>query len=492
MSPIIQIALVLLLFAALYFIIRLKKRLWYAHYLMRIREHERQTVVNFLNEIGGRITKRLELDKTLEMVVDFCIKATKADAGAIFLRDSTDPDVLQARVVQGLFPPLHEVRTDKLISRRKFVAEYVKKEKLGIGEGIIGTVAKTGETVLIRDASSDPRVPRSAGDIVPLRDLILAPLAVRGEVLGVLVLINKRDENRPQSTFDEVDRDLVTALADQASVTLDIVRLYEEFAAKQRLEQELRVAHEFQERLLPSEMPQLDEVEVFGLSQPALEVGGDYFDFIEVDADHLGVVVGDVAGKGIPGALVMATLRSILRAEAPGRHSPRHVLRRVNALITRDVKENIFISATYGILNLRTGQFRFCRAGHEPLMCCRAEESQLVHYEPDGIVLGMVEGELFDRLEEREIDLKSAGTVVLYTDGVPEAMNPQAEEYGQKRFEQVVRNCASEGPRVIIDAVLRDIGQFTRGIPQHDDITLVVLRWKDRPGREEAIRSAVG
>ncbi|MCB2154473.1 SpoIIE family protein phosphatase [bacterium] len=470
------IPVVLLCFAAgITYIVKLKRRLWFANYQIQNRDRERHTVFSFLNEIGERITKRVDLEETFELVVDFCMNATKADAGAIFVKDDDDDKIIQARVVQGLFPPLHETTTDKLISKRKYLADYVKKEKLRVGEGVIGLVAQTGEAILIPDASTDKRVPKSAGEIVRLEGLILAPLVVRGVVLGVLVLINKREDGQ---TFNEVDRDLVTALADQAAVTLDIVRLYEELAEKQRLEQELKIAHDFQALLLPREMPKLPEAVIHGFSQPALEVGGDYFDFVEVDEEHLGVVIGDVSGKGIPGALVMATLRSTLRAEAPGDLSPRAVLSRVNEHIMRDTKENVFITVTYGILNRTTGSFRFARAGHEPTITVSPEDSTVKLYSPNGIVLGLVTGDAFEITEEEEISAKDAGIVVLYTDGVPEAMNEQREEYGEKRFQSVLQRSAGTSPQQLIGNVMEDIGRFTGGIPQHDDITLVVMQWR--------------
>jgi sigma-B regulation protein RsbU (phosphoserine phosphatase) len=229
-------------------------------------------------------------------------------------------------------------------------------------------------------------------------------------------------------------------------------------------------------------MPDLPEIAVHGTSDPALEVGGDYFDFIHVDDDHLGIVVGDVSGKGIPGALVMATLRSALRAEARGELSPKAVLQRVNSLVTRDTKEGIFVSVTYGILDRRTGKFRYARAGHEPLICCHEREARLTTHEPPGMVLGMLEGEVFDLLEEQEEDISKCGTAVLYTDGVPEAMNADAEEYGVERFHEVLVKNAGKDPEEISARVLEDIRQFSEGIPQHDDITLVVLRWRGQGG----------
>lgn len=456
----------------------LSRQLWQARWHVRNRDWERQTVFGFLNEIGAHFTSRLNQEDTLELVVDFSLKATKADAGGIFTISGKQRDVLVPRVIKGLFPPLHEVSTDKLASKRKYLEDFVKKEKLNIGEGIIGLVARTGEALLIPDAKADPRVPKSASDLVELDGLILAPLKIQGEVQGVIVVMNKRDRNAPTATFDEADLNLMRALGDQAAITLHMVRLYEEVTQKQRIEQELRIAQEFQRQLLPQEMPKVAELDIAGASASALEVGGDYFDFIDIDQDHLGVVVADVSGKGIPGALVMALLRSALRAEARGDLSPREVLRRVNAIVTRDTKPGTFVSATYGIIDRRTGRFRYSRAGHEPLLCMGANGAKPTSHEPAGMVLGMVEGELFDLLEEGEVDLRTCGTVVLYTDGVPEAMNGAREEYGVERFEGILSGKKETPPDGIVRAVLDDISRFSEGLPQHDDITLVVLRWK--------------
>jgi len=475
----VESLLIFILFVAIagavFEIVRLRQRLADARLANENHERERRTVFQFLNRIGEDITRKVEVEATLNLVVEFCMEATSADAGAIFVKDDETPEILQARVVQGLFPPLHEVSSDKLLSKRRFLAEYVKREKLRVGEGVIGQVAQSGQTLLIPDASADERVPKSAGELVPLEGLILAPLAVRGAVQGVLVLINKRVEG---VTFDEMDRDLVTALANQAAVTLDIVRLYQALSEKQRLEQELLVAQEFQALLLPQETPDLAELEVAGHSQAALEVGGDYFDYIPVGERKLGLAIGDVAGKGIPGALVMATLRACLRAEARGDASPRSVLSRVNRQLLMDTKENIFVSLLYGIIDLDAGTFRFARAGHEPAVTCSPEERRIRTHLPDGMVVGMTTGPAFDLLAEEEIDLKRAGLVVLNTDGVTEAMNGNYEEFGEDRFHRaVVERCQEPAPDVI-EGVLDDIASFTRGIPQHDDITLVVMRWR--------------
>lgn len=470
------VILLLLLLTAVFVIARRQRmKLWQLQESVAQREREKQAVFDFLNRFGERLTRSLDQEKALALVVDFLQEATKADAGAVFLREKDDPKTLRPVVVQGMFPPLHKVSTGgKLLAKRKFIADKVRRDSVTVGEGIVGLVAEQGKTLLIRDAEHDARVPKDASDIVPIRDLILAPLMVREEVLGVLVLVNKRED----APFNDNDESLVTAVGDQAAATLDLVRLYGMLADKQRMEQELRLARTFQEMLLPRTVPQIDKAEVAGFSRPALEVGGDYYDYIEVDKDHLGIVIADVSGKGIPGALVVASVRATLQAEARGDLSPKSVLRRVNERALRDTKQGVFITMTYGILNIHTGTFRFCRAGQEPTICCRDENSIPMLHEPPGIALGLVGGDAFEFSEEEVISLREEGTAVLYTDGVVEAMDNDQQEYGQARLHSVIQAHAAESPARIVDEIVRDIELFSEGREQHDDITIVVLQWK--------------
>ncbi|MDX1972060.1 MAG: GAF domain-containing SpoIIE family protein phosphatase [Candidatus Sumerlaeia bacterium] len=475
--PFLQLLFLLTLVGFGFWVFQLKKRLYECYVFVQNREREREMTFSFLNQIGENINADHDLETTFSLVLDFCRMATKADAGSIWVRDPEDKTILRPVVVQGLFPPLHEVSSEKLYSKRKYVSELVKKETVRLGEGIIGLVAEKGESLLIPHAKQDFRVPKSSGEIVPLEGLILVPLVIQKEVEGVLVLINKRDERNPEETFDEVDLDLVSALADQAAVTLNLVKLYEQVAEKQRIEQELRLATEFQQLLLPQKFPEYSEVALGGMSQPALEVGGDYYDFLPINDHYLGFVIADVSGKGIPGALVMATLRSTLRAEARNGASPKEVLCHVNALLVQDTKENVFVSVLYGILDVYTGRVTYCRAGHEPLIVLNTEQSSIRDYEPEGMVVGMVDNDLFSFLEEHTIQLQRGETLVLYTDGVTEALNEAGEEFGMERFHNSLRQLGDSTPQEMVDSLEQQIRTFSGGRDQHDDITLVLLTW---------------
>jgi sigma-B regulation protein RsbU (phosphoserine phosphatase) len=443
---------------------------------------ERKTVFLFLNNLGERLTtSNIALEPALEIITDFIVEVTGAEAGAAFLLDPQD-GCLSARVVHGMFPPLMPT-TGYVLTKQKYLTERVKREKVPLGQGIIGEAAATGIPVLVSDAQNDPRVPKSALEFLTIQSIMVAPLKARGKISGVLAVVNKRNA----TAFTGEDLDLLLSLSDQAASTVELVKLYDELSEKQRMEQELRVAHDFQRMLLPRECPAIQGFEIAAFSAPAQEVGGDYYDFFYVDEDrrYLGVVIADVSGKGIPGALIMSMVRSTLRAEARASLSPREVLIRANERAYSDTKENVFITMTYGILDTHLRVFRFARAGHEPLVTLKRESENVRLTSPDGIALGMVGNDMFGMIEETTMHLDEGDMALMYTDGVVEAMDDKTNEYGQKRFFDFVISNRDLSPTEIIEKTLVDIESFTRGHPQHDDITLVAIKVVGKAARSQ-------
>jgi phosphoserine phosphatase RsbU/P len=450
-------------------------------------DREKRAIFQFLNALGERLTNtNISLDPALDVITEFIVDATEAEAGATFLLDNHD-NHLSARVVQGMFPPLMPT-TGYVLTKQKYLSERVKRERIPLGEGIIGEAAARAEALLVTDAENDPRVPNTALDYLTIRSIMVAPLRARERVSGVLAVVNRRGG----SVFGDEDLELLKSLADQAASTVELVKLHSEVAEKQRIEQELRVAHDFQKMLLPASCPQVEGFEIAAFSAPALEVGGDYYDFFFIDDEkrYLGIAIADVSGKGIPGALIMSMVRCTMRAEARGNLSPKDVLMRANEGVYADTKENVFITMTYGILDTREGTIRFARAGHEPLVTVKSD-SRVRLSSPEGIALGMVSNEMFDVVQETVLQLDTGDVAVLYTDGVIEAMDEQANEYGQQRFFDFVAANRELPPQEIIEKTLADIEDFTHGYPQHDDITMMAIKVQDRTAQVQASLGAL-
>lgn len=448
-------------------------------------QKEKESVINLMDNIGERMTSKIDLNETLEVIAQYVVDATRAESGAIFLINDQE-QTLRAEVVVGLFPPLFE-DSDIPAAKHKYLAENIRNHKIKIGEGIIGLVARQDEPLLITDAEADPRVPRAASQLFPIHSMVLCPLRVRGRNLGVLVIVNKQGG----AIFDSRDTFLLNGLADQAAVTVELVKLHAVLADQQRLEQELEIARGFQGMLLPKQCPKIPGYEFSALSNAALVVGGDFYDFFPVSPDHLGIVIGDVSGKGIPGALIMAMVRSVLRAEARDTLSPKTVLRRVNERVLADTKDAVYVTMTYGILDTTNQRFRFARAGHEPtLLRHEGSDSQARMIQPEGAAVGLVPPEIFDRIEEAEVQLEPGDMVLLYTDGAVEAVDSANEEYGRDRLIKRFTEKAEASPTELLDTLSADIDQFAKGIPQHDDITLVAFQVCHEKAEEAGLQEA--
>ena len=249
--------------------------------------------------------------------------------------------------------------------------------------------------------------------------------------------------------------------------------------AKAELERDLGAAAEVQASLLPSKMPQIPGYDIYAYYRSAKEVGGDYYDFFPLDAERLALVVADVSGKGVPGAMVMASTRTLLRVLGPMSGSCAETLKQTNFHVARDVRRGMFVTAMLAVLTVETRQMTVCSAGHNPMVIYKERAQRCGILNPSGIALGFDKGPVFDRLlKESTITLEPGDRVVLYTDGVVEAMNAKNEEYGEERFYQFVLTHARMTSKDFVRALVRDLDDHKGDAEQHDDITIATVRLK--------------
>jgi serine phosphatase RsbU (regulator of sigma subunit) len=270
---------------------------------------------------------------------------------------------------------------------------------------------------------------------------------------------------------------VLTAFADMVSVAIENSTLIRESIVKERMEQELLVAQQMQRSLLPQTLPSSPRFEIAASSIPAYEVGGDYYDVLPLDAVHIGFVVGDVSGKGVSAALYMAQVKGIFQSLSGYGASTRDILIRMNTPLCHSMERKSFISLLYAVLNTETGVLSFSRAGHCPLLHVRSGNSSYLR--PEGMALGLDGTERFaSSLQEESIQLEADDIVVMYTDGVTEARNPQDEEFQYARLAETVFNSVSEPPEQILRAILHRVRTYSEREEAEDDITVLVLRWR--------------
>ncbi|MBN1257704.1 MAG: SpoIIE family protein phosphatase [Planctomycetes bacterium] len=244
-----------------------------------------------------------------------------------------------------------------------------------------------------------------------------------------------------------------------------------------RMEDELDLAQEIQTSLLPSKIPHIKGFDVYAIYQPAKEVSGDYFDLFPIDSEHLGVIVADVSGKGIPGSMVMATTRAILHFIATENLSARDTLARTNQVLSADIRRGMFVTALYAVINVRKSEMLLASAGHNPLAIYRAATKDLELINPGGIALGFDKGELFNRnIKETKLSLAPGDRAVFYTDGIVEAMSEQNEEYTSERFYEFIRANSDLSSKNFVENLLADVAAHEGDAEQHDDITIVTFR----------------
>jgi len=243
------------------------------------------------------------------------------------------------------------------------------------------------------------------------------------------------------------------------------------------LQRELKVSRMIQSKLLPSSAPIVPGLEILCLYRPALQIGGDYYDFIEVDRDHLGIVIADVSGKSVSGAMLMTIARNSLRSQAMLTLSPAEVLERTQRLLLPNMMPQFFVSIFYGVLDKRTLKLVCANAGHLPLLVYRHEKSSCEWVLPKGIAVGLCRnGELPVASEEVEVPLEKGDLAFFYTDGISEAVSSGGRPFGRDRLAEVARASAWKGGRVFFTTLERELAAFSGDLPQIDDMTAVAVR----------------
>jgi serine phosphatase RsbU (regulator of sigma subunit) len=415
-------------------------------------DSQRQTRnLNALLRVSKALATEIKLDDLLQVIVEKAAEVMDADRATLFLYDEARNE-------------LWSKTTQKL---------EIKEIRLPLGVGIAGHVAKTRTAINISDtyadARFDPDFDKETG--YHTRSTLCLPLIGSGDrLIGVIQVLNKKD----QELFNEADESLLGGLSAHITVALERARLIEAYIEKERMEESLKLAHDIQMSMLPKNFPpfpERHEFDIFAAIASAKEVGGDFYDFFFIDDDHLCFAVGDVSGKGVPASLFMAVTKTRFKAIAGNGGAPGEILARLNAEICRDNESCMFVTLFCAILNIRTGQVDYSNGGHNlPYYLHRGGVSPLQN--AGGRALGVVEQSPY--VSDRMV-LNPGEALLLYTDGVTEAMDPNETLYSDQRLEQFLARNRGSSPRQIIGDLVNDIRHFAAGAPQSDDITGLAL-----------------
>ena len=291
----------------------------------------------------------------------------------------------------------------------------------------------------------------------------------------MLLLGDKRSEEH----YSRDDKDLLGTMAEQVGLALDYGQLARRAAREESFRKEVEIAGSVQARLFPQTLPPINGVDYTGICRPAREIGGDSFDFIALGADRLGVAVGDISGKGVAAALLMANLQALLRSHAPLRGVELcDLMSDINRLLVASIPDNRFATFFYGVLDPARQRLTYVNAGHNPPLLLRSAgddngRSSVLRLEPTGTMLGMFPDSAY---EQRDVAVSPGDVLLAYSDGVCDALNASGEDYGDERLEAVVRTNAGLTAAGLQDRILDDVASFGNGVPPFDDMTLVVAK----------------
>ncbi len=434
---------------------------------------EETRVFDFLHGLGTALSEEARPSDLHRLIVEGVLRILDADGGSLYLADRKSGQ-LRPMFISKQCHALFEVPATTAATPEALYS-YLRLHAIAPWDGLVGEVWKKQEPVLLR--GDDPQLDFGKGKNPAPRPAaaMIAPLVYGQQKIGLLVTTRRA----PGEPFLSSEFQIFKAIAEQSAFALYNVFIASEAAEKKRLDQDLAVAHEIQRILLPTNAPDVAGYQISGINVPARSVSGDYYDYLPVDAQHCGVAIADVSGKGVPASLIMAMCRSVLRSQATGQHSASAVLHRVNEQLFPDIKEDMFISMAYVILDKQAPTVTLCRAGHDAPLLYKAREKTVSRINPPGMALGIDSGGVFNRVTgDFSLTLEADDCLILYTDGVTEALDKDGEEFGMENVIKSIQASAPEGAAAIITRLTDDLRAFVGAHPQNDDITLIAIRKK--------------
>ena len=421
-------------------------RLCYQEFQLRQRINELTAVYT----VTMMLSEARDLDRVLQRTVELVCELMNVKAASIRLVNK-ESDELVIRAVHNLS------------------AEYLNKGKIRLSQAEIDRVALSPKGYeYVRNMAVDPRIlfPQES-----IREGIVSMLSVglryKGRPIGALRLYTSQEQ-----AFTQLQIDMLKAVAAQAAAAIENARLQAETAEADALEKQVMMARDVQQRMMPHSPPELAGIEFASIYIPCFELGGDFYDFIPLPSDNLGLCVADVSGKGVPASLTMASVRSSLRAHVDYIYYLYEVLQRINTMLYRDTKTGEFVTLFYGVLDTRNRRLTYCNAGHPPGLLLR--DGQLLELGSENMVLGVDPAE---RYMQSVIDLKTNDILLLYTDGVPDAMNFQQQSYGRQRLVDAFMK-GGETAEAVVQNLLWDMRRFVGLTKRTDDVTMIVVKVK--------------
>lgn len=426
------------------------------------------SIFDFMRTIGNAISEKVEIDRVLEFVAYSAVKDTSADAGAILLVDDFE-DLLRVKAVCGNFPPPYQIPS-KVMAKNDSIQKYLWSTPIKLGDTVLGEAAVSGKPIFIPNSTLDERLKNNCKtDALFISSMIVIPLIVNKKVLGVLAITSK-NVTKP---LDERNFEHMRTFADYTSLTINNLYNYMQLLEKQEMEREVGIAAEIQGQLLPKKLPKIKNAKISAFSRPAKGVSGDYYDVIRIKRGQIALVICDVAGKGVPASLVMVMIRTIIHLVAGAGKDAAYIVNLINRGIAGRIALDRFATLSFMIYDPETKVLEYSNAAHHPLMVYRAATGTIESADTEGIPIGL---EKTTKYGKKTIQLEENDIIILYTDGINEAMNIKNEQYSYERLEKLVKKYYTLSADDLSKKILDDLAEFVGNAQQHDDQTLLITK----------------
>lgn len=437
-------------------------------------EVEERRMFGFLHGLGEKLQVDNSPTNMHRYIVDGVAEVIDADSGILYLLDGESKHLIPVYQTKKTAPvvsvPSEYLELADQEKAKSLYRSFVRSSAETLTDSLIGDSFSSDDFTYVKDMGGLHAFEKSAAFFHEGRSFLGVSLIYGQKRVGVLAM------TRAEGGFSLNDQEVFSSVAEQSSFTLGSAIIHAEAAEKRRLEQELNQASEIQRVLLPQHSPELTDYEIAAGYQAARIVSGDYYDYLRVDEDRYGIAIGDVSGKGIAASLIMAMCRSNLRSRAADNLSPASVLHSVNRSIFPDIKEDMFVSLLYLILERGSNEVTLARAGHEPPVLYRQATKQIELIEPPGLAAGIDEGPVFKRsVKDFRFQMESGDILLLYTDGLIESEAKDGDEFGSDRLCEAVQKYCELSSEDLVSKIRADVADFSTGMAQTDDITLIAI-----------------
>jgi len=404
--------------------------------------------LSVLNDIATTITSTQPIEELVDVIVKKCVKHLKVEQGAVMLLNEKDKDKPFQTMIRK-----HDSKVDSLPYR--------------LDNQLTGWMLKNQVPLLANNLKEDERFKDTIDNDTQIRSILSVPLTLKGKMLGLLSVFNKFSE----SGFSENDKRLLSIIASQSAQVIENARLYKEEQSLMVMQQEMKLARETQLSLLPKEIPAIKNYKIAATTISANEVGGDYYDIIKINDDQYAFCIGDVSGKGLPAAMLMANIQATLRAQILNGLSCTDSLFNSNNLLNTTTDPTKFVTLFLGILNKNTNEIYYSNGGHDcPFYFSKGKTSRLG---AGGLLLGAFPN---SKYEQDKIIMNPGDLLLLFSDGITEAMNNERREFSEEKLIEVFNINSDADPEMLIKKIILSVKEHAGSAMQSDDMTLLVIK----------------